>query len=87
VSDGLISHLSVYLHVCGGTLGKDFESVMNKGLSPRVRRYRLRLRLLHHQHGSISTCAEVPRWRRSGRHGQPVYLHVCGGTMRESWWA
>ena len=50
----------VYLRVCGGT-GTEFASECRaRGLSPRVRRHRVRSLCLWAWVGSISACAEAP---------------------------
>ena len=70
----------VYPRVCGGAWSAPGETILDPGLSPRVRGSRLRVR----QHGikrrSIPACAGEPKSLDLSPREIAVYPRVCGGA-------
>ena len=71
----------VYLRVCGGTSARFLTGVLERGLSPRVRRHPSRIKRVSSFRGSISACAEAPGCGFDPDSIIWVYLRVCGGTF------
>ncbi len=69
----------VYLRVCGGISCFPTGWRGSTGLSPRVRRHRIRPSTTRVRIGSISACAEASAGRSARPHRCEVYLRVCGG--------
>ncbi len=72
--------LGVYLRVCGVTRQEPECADANSGLSPRVRSYPSRRSVAGCILGSISACAELPRFPLPAGGKYEVYLRVCGVT-------
>ena len=70
----------VYLRVCGGTSDKSTITVIEYGLSPRVRRHQSVSDPSESIRRSISACAEAPLRKICTGLADQVYLRVCGGT-------
>ena len=78
---GWTSLSRVYPRVCGGTTVGFQQSVVHRGLSPRVRGNRAPPDARRKCTGSIPACAGEPGAGSGAGAGAGVYPRVCGGTM------
>ena len=70
----------VYRRVCGATLRASIDQALQRGLSPRVRRYHSRAPLRASVQGSIAACAALPTRAPGTATRREVYRRVCGAT-------
>ena len=71
----------VYPRVCGGTFSVNCLSIVNPGLSPRVRGNLLTPNCRSACSGSIPACAGEPQFGHGFTSFARVYPRVCGGTF------
>ena len=73
----------VYPRVCGGTGGRQANSTLPGGLSPRVRGNQGWAEFIRRWLGSIPACAGEPSISHRLRVSSRVYPRVCGGTTED----